>query len=392
VTSTPTPTTGSRNPRFPLFDSCRGLAALSVLLYHVGAIGGGNTDGPLRAIGSVLDVGVPIFFAISGFLLYRPFVSARFHGVKQPDTRAYARRRALRIVPAYWVALTGLGLFSGWAIFNSDFWRYYGFLQIYDQSTLHVGMSVAWTLCVEVTFYAFLPLYNRVLSRWGLRPEREIRLLLAIALISFVSRTILGEVLGFEWPLVLALPGTFFWFVPGMLLAIWSVSTADQPDHVVRRQLFAPQHGTRTWLVAGGFFALLCALEALHAPRYLGDLTMPFVAFFMLAPAVTETVPAAGLRTLPQIALGSRALVWLGMISYSVYLYHATLMSWLDEHAAAKVFPPNHWIGLALVTFIVTAVVASASYFVVERPLMRLKGFSLPQLRTAFGLTASKVG
>jgi peptidoglycan/LPS O-acetylase OafA/YrhL len=65
--------------------------------------------------------------------------------------------------------------------------------------------------------------------------------------------------------------------------------------------------------------------------------------------------------------------VWLGTISYGVYLYHATLLAWLDDHGAARIFPPNHWIGLALVTFGVTAVVAAGSWYLIEKPIMRFK-------------------
>ena len=50
-----------------------------------------------------LEVGVAIFFCISGFLLYRPFVVAHHRAQAMPAVGAYAWRRFLRIVPAYWV-------------------------------------------------------------------------------------------------------------------------------------------------------------------------------------------------------------------------------------------------------------------------------------------------
>ena len=57
-----------------------------------------------------LNVGVALFFLISGFLLYRPYALALVHGSEPPRLAAYAKRRFLRIVPAYWVALTLLAL------------------------------------------------------------------------------------------------------------------------------------------------------------------------------------------------------------------------------------------------------------------------------------------
>ena len=85
-------------------------------------------------------MGPLLFFAISGFLLYRPWVAARAHGRPLPHTARYARRRALRILPAYWFALTVLAIFPGiTGAFTGDWWRYYFFLQLYDADTLARG-------------------------------------------------------------------------------------------------------------------------------------------------------------------------------------------------------------------------------------------------------------
>ena len=60
-----------------------------------------------------LNVGVPVFFLISGFLLYRPFARTRYAGDRSPATLPYAERRGLRIFPAYWVALVGVVVLVG---------------------------------------------------------------------------------------------------------------------------------------------------------------------------------------------------------------------------------------------------------------------------------------
>jgi peptidoglycan/LPS O-acetylase OafA/YrhL len=72
---------------------------------------------------------VGVFFALSGFLLYRPYLAARLAGRPQPSTRSFLRRRWLRILPAYWVALTVLAIWPGLpGVFTGDWWRYYGLL------------------------------------------------------------------------------------------------------------------------------------------------------------------------------------------------------------------------------------------------------------------------
>src|SRR5918999_5190185 len=91
------------NPRFPLFDSLRGIAALGVFLVHASLVA--NSDGTWygRYVVSLESV-LAIFFVISAFLLYRPFVAARIDRTSTaPRVADYARNRFLRIVPAYWV-------------------------------------------------------------------------------------------------------------------------------------------------------------------------------------------------------------------------------------------------------------------------------------------------
>ena len=139
-------------------------------------------------------MGVAFFFVISGFLLYRPFLAARFAG--PPARRAirdYARRRVLRIVPAYWVALTVLAATVGLCgVFTGDWWVYYGFLQNTRLSTTLCGIGAAWSLAIEASFYVALPLWALLMARLQRgRPARtmvriEVAALLAISLVSIV--------------------------------------------------------------------------------------------------------------------------------------------------------------------------------------------------------------
>ena len=112
------------------------------------------------------NVGVTLFFVISGFLLYRPFVAARMVGAPATRLRDFARRRLLRIVPAYWLALTVLAIYPGErGVFTNHWWIYYGFGQIYNDGTVLRGLGQAWSLCVEITFYAALPFYAALMAR-----------------------------------------------------------------------------------------------------------------------------------------------------------------------------------------------------------------------------------
>jgi len=154
----------------PLFDSLRALAVIAVLVFHcappAGELGPGH---PLRPYLTRLDAGVWIFFVISGVLLYRPFVAARLAGSPSLSVGAYAWRRLLRIVPAYWVALTVVTIWRAHPdVFTaSGIPTFYGFLQTYSTAaSIHGhGLGQAWSLCVEMAFYAFLPCYALALRR-----------------------------------------------------------------------------------------------------------------------------------------------------------------------------------------------------------------------------------
>jgi peptidoglycan/LPS O-acetylase OafA/YrhL len=140
-----------------------------VLTYHAlykGVLLQLPTGSPLSPWVAHLDVGVPIFFVLSGFLLYRPFVRARLSGSEPLDTQAYGWRRVTRILPA--LLDRARDRRSG----GSDDRGLRGGLLGEGRACVFRAAAdlqpqrgpgrdqPAWTLCVEVTFYAFLPLWR----------------------------------------------------------------------------------------------------------------------------------------------------------------------------------------------------------------------------------------
>ena len=195
---------GTEEPsQFPLFDSLRALAAISILVVHVGIFSGvyGNSwYGPYIAN---LDIGVPFFFLLSAFLLYRPFVAARVEGRDYGSLLTYARRRFIRIVPAYWAVLTISAVVPGMAgAFSSNWWVYYGLLQNYPiytgegncsaaapnaLDTFRCGVPPAWSLAVEVMFYAALPVFALAAAWLGRRWKGRNWLVPEFTLIGVIS-------------------------------------------------------------------------------------------------------------------------------------------------------------------------------------------------------------
>jgi peptidoglycan/LPS O-acetylase OafA/YrhL len=115
-----------------------------------------------------LNLGVTIFFVISGFLLYRPFIAHRAGGAAAPRVLDYVKRRVLRIYPAYWVILTILAIAPGiTVIVDGHWWPMYALLHtlpVYQGRRCvdlpqTCGLAQTWSLVVEVTFYAVLPVF-----------------------------------------------------------------------------------------------------------------------------------------------------------------------------------------------------------------------------------------
>src|SRR5919204_363943 len=222
------------NPRFPLVDSMRAIAVIAIFLFHA-------LDSKWTAR---LNVGVPLFFVISAFLLYRPFVAARYQDKPRIRTRDFLQRRVLRIVPAYWVAvlviLASIGA-PAYAIDGYDkLGMYLLLVQNYRPETVLLLIPGAWSLCVEASFYLALPAYAAAAASWASGPRgfrRELWLLVAIAILSVTYRDILFATSGdtvFAWA---TLPATALWFALGMGAAV--ISVASEVD---RRRSWVKRH------------------------------------------------------------------------------------------------------------------------------------------------------
>jgi peptidoglycan/LPS O-acetylase OafA/YrhL len=93
------------------------------------------------------------------------------------------------------------------------------------------------------------------------------------------------------------------------------------------------------------------------------------IGWLLLLPAVFGSSD----KGLSRRILRNRALAWVGLVSYAVYLYHATLIPPLLHRGLATAVPGVAWISLAVATLVLTLIVAGASYYLVERPAQRMQ-------------------
>src|ERR1700730_4577740 len=99
------PSSQTSGSRLPALDALRAVGAIAVVATHVGFWTAATADPFWGGLVARLNVGVAIFFVLSGFLLFRPFVRSAAGQTPVPDTNRYLVRRAVRILPAYWLAV-----------------------------------------------------------------------------------------------------------------------------------------------------------------------------------------------------------------------------------------------------------------------------------------------
>ena len=369
------------NPRFPLFDSLRGLAALAIVLTHTGLASNANVAGFYGKITARLDIGVTMFFILSGFLLYRPFVSARMDGRASPRLRDYARRRILRIVPAYWLALTLLAIWPG-LVFGGPRWLYYGFLQNYQINWVLGGIGQAWTLAIEASFYVLLPFYAIALAAITARGRRErtmrieLAVLLVLSVASIVGRTIVRHTMHPQM-FSFTIAGTFYWFALGMGLAVVSAGLHGRECQpwAVR---FIERRPSAVWAAALALLLVLSYGLGLPVSFPFTTTGKQYLAEHVLygITALLAVLPAAfggDLGGLPRRLLASRALAWLGLVSYGVFLWHGRWNQYFLEKGAGTWLPGGAFVSLTVLVLGTSLVCATASYYLVERPLLRFK-------------------
>lgn len=338
-----------------------------------------------RAAWQLGPTGVAIFFVLSGFLLWRPYVAATFDNASSPNVGTYAIRRVARIVPGYWCALLGGVLLAGAVVRGPGGALTHMFLvQNYRSGYALEGLGVGWTLVIETSFYVLLPIAGAIALRRGARGHLEV--CAGLVVIAIASRA------WWAWgpdPGVLV-RGTWFqpngaitfWvtsyldlFAVGMVFAVWShPESPGRLGHALMRSL-----GGRPWRALLLAAALYPAIAQLHlggrgladwkpGDAFIADLLRLALAGLVVLPAVTRPT-AADPPSLYRRLCSTPLLVWLGMLSYGIYLWHLT---WL--HVGIDIFGTPHHpatrIGIAGFTVLATVGTALVSWHLVERPVM----------------------
>lgn len=344
----------------------RGAAAVGIVLLHTWMF---VVRDRLVERGTTLDLfmgqlrlGMPMFFVLSAFLIFRPFAGAMIDGRPLPRIGVYALRRVARIGPAYWVVivLTFVVLLQlnshaqPWSVLPT----FLLFLQNYDIDTVNKLNPPTWTIAVEVTFYVAVPIAAILLAAVTRRiaaPQHRRMLLVAFCVVVVAAgAAILGHasIVGLDRTVRDTLPARMASFGAGMLVAVLTYGRQ------VRR--------TRTTVAMAAGGVLLVALEACAIVFDLGSPT--------LRQAVVDTPASLGFGLiiasvatgrLPGAAVFARGpLQWYGTLSFGLYLVHFPVIWTLR---ALDRFPDTA-LGALVAVLGVSTVLAIASWHVLEKP------------------------
>jgi peptidoglycan/LPS O-acetylase OafA/YrhL len=403
-----------KNP-IAVLDGVRAIACLSVIAFHVSAdahIWDMQGLGHL-AIAVVMagDTGVTLFFLLSGFLLFLPYAKSLLYEGAWPATRQFYLRRAIRIMPAYYVSLALLTLLTHPEYLRLDHLQqlllFLTFFMDSSQSTYQQLNGPYWTLAIEWQFYLLLPLLALAMRPLVQRGSLQRRVgVLLICLLGVIAWGVVSRYWGlrlFTSPaqtLLVAHPvlkiALFFLygcggggfhgkfledFAVGMLAALFYVlARHSAPGGAFNKAL----RQLSPWLWGGGLLWLL-GMALWESSRANPQLRFLPMVIFSTYPWSREICLSLGYGAcLLAILFGCSGLQrmfawaplrWVGLLSYSLYIWHLPLL----EQFRASVEPSVHhwshpmvyglyWVWVLLVVFPLSL----TSYLLLEKPWMQL--------------------
>jgi peptidoglycan/LPS O-acetylase OafA/YrhL len=392
---------------FPCFDAFRFFGMTMVLLVHAAFATRPWVKAHLpewvQSLLERMDVGVAMFFVLSGFLLFRPFVVRQLAGRPPTRTTTFLRRRTLRVVPGYWFALTFCVVVLGQLLGSAkNAFLYYSLLFPFATRDVALGggpgqegkyaIPQAWSLTAEFCFYLMLPLIAFLLVRAVGKRSREVQV-----------RTVLGITLGLylfgqlfrlyflvvepSWARVAVIwaPNWVDFFAIGMAMAVFSAREefGVRPPSLLR---FLGDHPWVSWAGAGAVVVGFATFSPPETPGVFGAeywfrwFLFGVFSFFLLVPAMFGDQTAGRARRV----LAARPLVLLGTVSLGFYLFHLAFLSktqeWLGVGAFGGSLPT-----VFAITFVCSVALAFVSYYLVERPFLRLKDGARRKTRVSPG-------
>jgi peptidoglycan/LPS O-acetylase OafA/YrhL len=321
------------------------------------------------------DIGLAIFFLLSGFFVYLPFAQAAVRGGDRPGIRDYLSRRFWRVMPLYLAVILIV-----WDL------RYYGALDQWKDLVLHMTFTQvfsskyifwtdgpAWSLAIEVQFYLLIaliaPLMHKVSSRLprpGSRVAFQSSVIAGLILISLAYKAVGYYVLDLPWEKNYA-----FYFSPlsrldeyamGMLLAVWWAWRGGRGK---------VSSGVATTLATASIGLIVGTAFLRMGSR---DVELFWYAIASLGVIGLVVASAGATREwLGNRLLGSRPLMWAGAISYSVFLLDEPVIVELRKLHLLSFTDAAAWPLVTVAVLALSVAVATFAYHFIEQPGLKAR-------------------
>ena len=402
---------GSGSGEIAALDGLRALAALSVLVYHAMSVAGAKTfiaGHDFTWLYFYTESGVDLFFTLSGFLLFLPYARAMLDQRALPSAREFYRRRALRILPAYYVCLAVVAL-AQWNTYATRV----GAENILAHLVLLHDIAPAfnrtisgpfWTLAVEWQFYLVLPLIAWAVARFSQgSPRRMVVGVLGVIAVALALREV-DALLAVNRA---ALPAAFAPWIDlaqrvvigsqGKYLEVFGIGMLCGLIYTVLKRRAGALTSPRARLarLAGvALLALSLGVYLLYAPQVYERHNAILAQFYLaLRPTDIEMITGPLVLGIGYGALTLGALLaprllrapfewwplrFVGLISYSLYLWHESLINLIYPHLHIAGGVERGVAALAI-GLLVAIPFAYVSYQLVERPFLRWRHSSRPR-------------
>lgn len=359
------PSTAKVHPRrLDFLDAMRGLAAVYVVVYHMIFLSSPNLAVPAwaRLVAFNGGAGVILFFVISAFSLFYT-MPARLS--ERRPWLSYALHRLFRIAPLFyvWIVLTIVrdhlvygASHSWWAIAASG-----SFLFNFVPGAQEGFVWASWTIGVEMLFYVAFPfIFARVRNLWS-----ALALLVGCILLWMFCQVIIDYLAISPAAAASLRQWSFFRFLPEFSMGVVAY-------YVIRRALTWSEERPEAARGLGLLLVLLAGYVYIAILQGVGYLGLPDPRY---AQAVCCLLVLAGLSLRSVSLLVNRLTVYLGKISYSVYLNHPTLVFFLVP-VYKKIYGHTDNVSLAfvsccLLTYAILIPLSALTYALIERPGIR---------------------
>lgn len=347
----------------PEFDGLRALAALAVVLGH--STSGDTIIKLVRTPGQA----VTFFFVLSGFLITGILLGMRNRVENKAsyagsELKIFYIRRALRIFPPFYAFLIFF-LVIGTPFVVETFWWHATYLSNFYPTfvgPLRYPLPHFWTLAVEEQFYLLWPFVVMFVPSRHLKPVLLFIIGTAVVYRCFTAN---GSLTMHAAPL-LTIAHLDALGLGGLLAVLMRETTAQSQRWI---QLL---RGLGFWVgLSGIVIGLILALPGGAMPQFHGTIGKLAVALFAVSLLIRFSTPSQDLMS---GFLRSAPLRFLGQISYGIYIYHYPFIHLSKDLAKQSELVSSP---AARFTFVLicTLLTATASWFILERPLLSLKRF-----------------